>query len=77
MKIKVTTKMRQSPEIEIDGKNIIGMQFGERLSNFNQIASKIPDIENWFEQFLFALCLQFGEELPDGDIYEFTYELDL
>ena len=43
---------------------------------FNDISSKIPELENWFEQFLFALCLQFGEELPDGDVCEFTYELD-
>ena len=77
MKIKVTTKIRQSPEIEIDGKSIVGMEYWERLKLFNEMISKIPELENWFEQFLFALCLQFGEELPDGDIYEFTYELDL
>ncbi len=77
MKIKVTTRMRQSPEIEIDNKSIVGMEHLERLKIFNDISNKIPELENWFEQFLFALCLQFGEEIPDGNIYEFTYELDL
>ena len=77
MKIRVTTKIRQSPEIEIDGESIIGMDYETRLKKFNQIVEKIPGLPNWFEDFLFALCLQYGEELPDGDIYEFTYELDL
>lgn len=77
MKIKVTTKMRQSPEIEIDDKSIIGMDYEERLKMFNLITSKIPDLSDWFNEFLFALCLQFGEELPDSDINEFKYELEL
>ena len=69
--------MRQSPEIEIDGKNIVGMDYETRLKLFNLIVSKIPDLSNWFNEFLFALCLQFGEELPDSDINEFKYELEL
>lgn len=77
MKIRVTTKIRQSPEIEIDGESIIGMDYETRLKKFNQIVEKIPGLPNWFEDFLFALCLQYGEELPDGDIYEFTHELEL
>jgi hypothetical protein len=77
MKIKVTTRMRQSPEIEINERNILGMQYWERIKLLNEITDKIPELENWFEQFLFALCLQFGEELPDSDINEFKYELEL
>ena len=77
MKIKVTTKIRQTPNIEIDGVNIIGMDYQERLKKLNLIADKIPELPNWFEELLFALCLQFGEELPNGNIYEFTHELEL
>lgn len=77
MKIRVTTKMRQTPNIEIDGVNIIGMDYQKRLEKLSLIADKIPELPNWFEELLFALCLQFGEELPDGDVYEFTYELEL
>jgi hypothetical protein len=69
--------MRQSPEIEINERNILGMQYWERIKLLNEITDKIPELENWFEQFLFALCLQFGEELPDSDINEFKYELEL
>lgn len=77
MKIKVTTKMRQSPEIEIDGKSILGMEYWERLKLFNEITNKIPELPNWFEEFLLAICFQFGEELHDEDIYKFTQELEL
>lgn len=77
MKIKVMTKLRQSPVIEIDGVDIMKMDYEKRIEKLNQIMMKIPDLPHWFEEFLFALCLQFGEELPGGDIYEFTHELEL
>lgn len=77
MKIKVTTKMRQIPNIEIDGVNIIGMDYQERLKKLSLIADKIPELPNWFEELLLTLCLQFGEKFPNGNIYEFTYELEL
>ena len=77
MKINVTTKMRQPPKIEIDGKDIVGMPFEERLTNLHKIVEKIPDLSNWFEQFLFALCLEFGEEIPDDDFGKDVFELEL
>lgn len=77
MKIKVTTQMRQPPEIEIDGKSILGMEYWQRLKLFNDIMNKIPELPNWFEEFLLAICFQFGEELQNENIFKFTQELDL
>lgn len=77
MKIKVTTQIRQTPNIEIDGVNIIGMEYQERLKKLSLIVDKIPELPNWFEEFLLAICFQFGEELQNEDIFKFTQELEL
>ena len=77
MKIKVTTKLRQLPQVEIDGKSIIGMDFNQRLDYLNKITEKLTDLPNWFEDFLFSICMQFGEEIPDNDFGTDVFELEL
>lgn len=77
MKINVTTKMRQSPKIEIDGKDIVGMDFDERLNYLHKIVEKLPDFPNWFENFLFSICVEFGEEIPNNDFGKDVFELEL
>ena len=77
MKIKVITKLRQNPQIEIDGKNIIGMDLNERLNNLHKITEKITDLPKWFELFLFAVCLEFGEDCSSNEIDTDIFELEL
>ena len=77
MKIKVTTKMRQNPQIEIDGKSIVGMDFNERLDNLHKITEKITELPKWFELLLFAICLEFGEEKVIDALDTNVFELEL
>ena len=72
MKIKLTTKSNVSPKIEIDGVNIIGMDYSQRLEKLSQIMIKIPEFSNWFEELLFSICTQWGncKESSEEDVYE-------
>ena len=72
MKITLKTKLNQDPIIEVDGKNIVGMGFIERLNKLNVIMNNIPDLPNWFQSLLTLMCYEWGKSSEDS-----SYELEL
>ena len=77
MKIKVTTRLFQYPKVEIDGKDVDQMLHQEQIEYLKEITEKLIGFKDWFRNFLFSVCTQFGEEIPDEDFSTDVFELDL
>ena len=77
MKIKVTTRLFQYPKVEIDGKDVNEMLHQEQIEYLKEITEKLTGFKDWFGNFLFSVCTQFGEEIPDEDFSTDVFELNL
>ena len=53
------------------------MIYDERIKYAKEITEKLTDFRDWFENFLFSVCTQFGEEIPDEDDSIDVFELEL